>query len=140
MEIYVKRRTWYLGWLGSLELKFNGERIGAIQGRSTHTYSIPKSTGILSYHGLFDRSRKISIKEGETIVIYETPLSKLMNMVCLILMLSFLLFNLYTLETGVYMEAPFIRYTLITLVISFFIIFIISLFFPNHKFVIENEK
>lgn len=58
MEIYVKRRAWYLGWLGSLELKFNGVRIGSIQGKSSHTYSIPEETGILSYHSLFDRTRK----------------------------------------------------------------------------------
>lgn len=140
MEIYVKRRTLYLGWLGSLELKFNGERIRSIQGKTTHNYSIPESKDILSYLSLFDRSRKINIKDGDTIVIKETILSKMINILFLTTILGFLVFNFYSFATGVYLDHPFIRYTLITLSISLTVIFVISLFFQNYKFIIENEK
>lgn len=140
MEVYVKRRTLYLGWLGSLELKFNGERIMSIQGKTTHNYSIPESNDILSYLSLFDRSRKINIKDGDTIVIKETILSKMINILFLTTILGFLVFNFYSFATGVYLDHPFIRYTLITLSISLTVIFVISLFFQNYKFIIENEK
>ena len=128
MEIYVKRRTWYLGWLSALKLKFNGVKIGTIQGKTTHTFSISESTGTLSYHALFDRSRKISIKDGDTVLIKETILSKMINILFLTTILSFLMFNFYSFITGVYVETPFIRYTLITLGISLTVVFVISLF------------
>ncbi|MCK1976146.1 hypothetical protein LNK15_03660 [Jeotgalicoccus huakuii] len=54
--------------------------------------------------------------------------------------LGFLVFNFYSFATGVYLDHPFIRYTLITLSISLTVIFVISLFFQNYKFIIENEK
>lgn len=73
-------------------------------------------------------------------MIKETILSKMINILFLTTILSFLMFNFYSFITGVYVETPFIRYTLITLGISLTVIFVISLFFPNHKFVIENEE
>ena len=49
MEIYVKRKTLYLGWLNSLKLKFNDERLGLIQGKNTHRFSIPEPYRIINF-------------------------------------------------------------------------------------------
>src|SRR5699024_3973186 len=97
-------------------------------------------SGTLSYHQFLDRSHKINVRNGDNIVIEETMLSKIVNIIFLTTMLFFILFNLYSLKTGVYFDSLFVRSILITLAISLTVLFIVSPFFPNHKFTIENEK
>lgn len=35
MEIIVKKRTWFLGWLMPINIKFNGKTIGFVGGYHT---------------------------------------------------------------------------------------------------------
>lgn len=139
MEIHAKRRTRYLGWGGPVEMKLNGEHLGEVQGKMTHTFSIPESYGTLSYHQSFDRSHKINVKDGDTVIIKETILNKLVNIVFITTMLSFILYGLNVLITGTYLETPIVRYGLIFLALSLIVISVVSFIFNSYKLVNEDH-
>ncbi|GAB3058812.1 hypothetical protein ACFOU0_04455 [Salinicoccus sesuvii] len=138
MEITVKRRTWWLGILMPLKLEFNGEVVAKIHAFENKTIQIPQEAGRLKYSQPLDHSHQIYIKDGDTVIIKETLLNKIGNIIFLA-MIAFLLFsNTYF----PYQESLFyvnIGGALVpTIVILLLIVALVSVFFSSYVLVIEN--
>ena len=69
MEIIVKRRTWFLGWLMPISIEFNSETIGSVGGYQTKTMEIPEEKGTLTYDQPLDRTDRIEVKDGDVVLV-----------------------------------------------------------------------
>ncbi|MFC3418732.1 hypothetical protein ACFOLA_04480 [Salinicoccus hispanicus] len=140
MEITVKRRTWFLGILMPLKLAFNGEKITNIHAFQDKTIQIPEEAGRLKYSQPFDLSDQIYVKDGDTVIIKETSLNKIANIVFLATMAFFLFSNNYTpyRESAFYAEMG--GALLPTILIPLGVIALGTIFFSSHKLVTEDES
>lgn len=140
MKITVKRRTWFLGWLMPISIKFNGETIGSVGGYHTKEFDIPRESGILTYEQPLDKTDRVRVEEGDTIYVRETVLSKVGNVLFLSLFIFIISFNINTLITGEFFESQTIGIITMIVFILFIGVTITSLFFNSYKFVIENQS
>ena len=102
MEIIVKRRTWFLGWLMPISIKFNGKTIGSVGGYQTKTMEIPEDSGTLTYEQPLDRTDRIEVKDGDVVLVKETILNKIFNIVFITSMLFFIVSNRLNIYTESY--------------------------------------
>lgn len=141
MEIIVKRRTWFLGWLMPISIKFNGKTIGSVGGYQTKTMEIPEDSGTLTYEQPLDRTDRIEVKDGDVVLVKETILNKIFNIVFITSMLFFIVSNSLNIYTESYpYPSDFLRISGIAVTIIFVVFIIISFFFNSYKFVIENNS
>lgn len=123
MKITVKRATWFLG------------------GFHTRTMEIPGESGTLTYDQPLDRTDGIEVKDGDLILVKETVLSKIVNIVFITSMLFFIFSNSLNIYTESYPYPPdFLRVSGIGVTIIFVVIIVISFFFNSYKFVKENNS
>lgn len=141
MEIIVKRRTWFLGWLMPISIKFNGKTIGSVGGYQTKTMEIPEDSGTLTYEQPLDRTDRIEVKDGDVVLVKETILNKIFNIVFITSMLFFIVSNRLNIYTESYpYPSDFLKVSGIAVTIIFVVFIIISFFFNSYKFVIENNS
>ncbi|CAM4339663.1 hypothetical protein [Jeotgalicoccus halotolerans] len=141
MEIIVKRRTWFLGWLMPISIKFNGKTIGSVGGYQTKTMEIPEDSGTLTYEQPLDRTDRIEVKDGDVVLVKETIINKIFNIVFVVSMLFFIVSNSLNIYTESYpYPSDFLRISGIAVTIIFVVFIIISFFFNSYKFVIENNS
>ena len=141
MEIIVKRRTWFLGWLMPINIEFNGKTIGSVGGYQTKTMEIPEEKGALTYEQPLDRTDRIEVKDGDVVLVKETIINKIFNIVFITSMLFFIVSNSLNIYTESYpYPSDFYRVSGIGVTIIFVVFIIISFFFNSYKFVIENNS
>src|SRR5699024_10400227 len=141
MEIIVKRRTWFLGWLMPISIEFNSETIGSVGGYQTKTMEIPEDSGTLTYEQPLDRTDRIEVKDGDVVLVKETILNKIFNIVFITSMLFFIVSNRLNIYTESYpYPSDFLKVSGIAVTIIFVVFRIISFFFNSYKFVIENNS
>ena len=141
MEIIVKRRTWFLGWLMPISIKFNGKTIESVGGYQTKTMEIPEDSGTLTYEQPLDRTDRIEVKDGDVVLVKETILNKIFNIVFITSMLFFIVSNSLNIYTESYpYPSDFLKVSGIAVTIIFVVFIIISFFFNSYKFVIENNS
>lgn len=140
MEITVKRRTWFLGWLIPLSIKFNRKTIGSVGGFHTRTIEIPEEAGILTYEQPLDRTDRLQVKNGDVVLVKETVLSKILNILVVTTFLYSIGTNTYISSRDYYYESNTLNTIGIILLILLLASFIISLFFNSYKFVIEDKS
>ena len=139
MEIIVKRRTWFLGWLMPISIKFNGKTIGSVGGYQTKNMEIPEETGTLTYDQPLDRTDRIEVKDGDVVLVKETILNKIFNIVFVVSMLFFIVSNSLNIYTGSYpYPSDFIRVSGIGVTIIFVALIVISFLFNSYKFVKQD--
>lgn len=81
MEITVKRRTWFIGFLMPIHLKFNGKEVASLIEIQDEVVSIPREEGYLKYSHFLDRSAGVNVKDGDVVIIKDTNLNKIMNII-----------------------------------------------------------
>lgn len=141
MEIIVKRRTWFLGWLMPISIKFNGKTIGSVGGHQTKTMEIPEEMGTLTYDQPLDPTDLIEVKDGDVVLVKETIINKIFNIVFITSMFYFIFINSLIIYTGSYpYTSDFLRISGIAVTIIFIVFIIISFFVSSYKFVIENNS
>lgn len=141
MEIIVKRRTWFLGWLLPISIKFNSEIIGSVGGFHTRTMDIPEESGTLTYYQPLDRTDRIEVKDGDLVLVKETVISQILNIVFVVSLLFFIVSNRLNIYTESYpYPSDFLKVSGIAVTIIFVVFIIISFFFNSYKFVIENNS
>ena len=138
MEITVKRRTWLLGWLMPIDIKFNRKTIGSVGGNQTKSLEISEETGTLTYDVPLIRTDKIQVEADDVILIKETVLGKILNIIFFTTILFFILNSVNTYITGYPYESNIFRILGIGLIIVLIGGAVISLFFNSYKFVIED--
>lgn len=139
MEITVKRRTWLLRILMPLKLEFNGEEVAKINAFQSKTIQIPQEAGRLKYSQPLDRSHQIYVKDGDTVIIKETLLNKVANIIFLIMMTFFLFSYKYIpyQESIFYFELG--DGLIPTILILVGVIALGTVFFSSYVLVIKNE-
>ena len=140
MEITVKRRTWLLGILMSVSLKFNGETVASLSGFQEKTISIHEPEGQLEYVQPMDRSHQVRVKDGDIITLEETPLNKTLNILFFATLLYNIFANSYVLYTGTFFDHRLSGMLAIASFIVFIAVGVISLFFNSYRLVVENKS
>ena len=138
MEITVKRRTWFLGWLIPLSIKFNRKTIGSVGGFHTKTMEIPEESGTLTYNQPLDKTDRIGVKDGDVVLIKETMLSKIVNIFVLIATIFTISYNVNTLRTGYFYQSEMLGTIGMFYLIIFVTFIVFSFFFNSYKFVKED--
>lgn len=124
-----------------ISIKFNGKTIGSVGGYQTKTMEIPEETGTLTYDQPLDRTDRIEVKDGDVVLVKETILNKILNIIFITSMLYFIFINSLTIYTGSYPHtSDFLRISGIAVTIIFIVFIIISFFVNSYKFVVENNS
>src|SRR5699024_2582126 len=89
MEITVKRRTWFLGWLLPISIKCHSKIVGSVGGFHTRTMDIPEESGMLTYYQPLDRTDRIEVKDGDLVLVKDTVISQILNIVFVVSLLFY---------------------------------------------------
>lgn len=139
MEITVKRRTWLLGAFMPVSLILNGKTVASLYVNQEKTISLPTETARLKYTQPLDRSHQVQVENGDTIALKETKLGMISNIIFFITALYYIVMGQEIFESGFLNNINLTSVIAFILLITLVILGVITLFFNQYKFVIENK-
>ncbi|WP_026859862.1 hypothetical protein [Jeotgalicoccus psychrophilus] len=138
MEITVKRRTWLLGIFMPVSLEFNGKTVASLYVYQEKTVPITAETGRLKYTQPLDRSHQIQVKDGDTVTLKETKLGLISNIIFMITVIYYIVMGQEIFESGFLNNINTVSVIAFILLLILVILGVLTLFFNQYKFVIEN--
>lgn len=140
MEITVKRRTWLLGAFMPISLKINGKTVTSLYINQEKTLPLPTETARLMYTQPLDRSHQIEVKNGDTVDLKETKLGVISNIFFIVTVLYYIVMGQEIFESGFLNNINLTSVIAFILLITLVILGVITIFFNQYKFVIENKS
>ena len=140
MEITVKRRTWLQGAMMPVNLKLNGKIVSSLYINQEKSIPVTEGTSQLEYTQPLDRSHQIQVRPGDTVILKETKFGMISNLFFFLTVIYYIAMGQEIFQNGFlnnFSAVSVIALILLTMVV---ILGIITLFFNQYKFVIENNS
>lgn len=139
MEITVKRKTWPLGGLMPVSLNINGKTVTSLYFNQEKTIALPTETARLKYTQPLDRSHQIEVENGDTVALKETKLGMISNIIFIMTVLYYISMGREIFENGFLNNINLASVIAFILLLTLVILGVITIFFNQYKFEIENK-
>lgn len=123
-----------------VNLKLNGKIVSSLYINQEKSIPVTEGTSQLEYTQPLDRSHQIEVRNGDTVALKETKFGMIINIIFFVTVLYYIVMGQEIFESGFLNNFNTVTVIALILLVTILILGVLTVFFNQYKFVIENNS